>query len=130
MLIDPKLRTIFDTLYVVLGVDIQYMRDQLLEQFDRALTKRITENVLADFSSDQRGKYAAFVSRTPAFTPKDGAQFLKGLCGLPYLDKVAKQQAKVFSQEYLKQILKGSTMEQRKQVQNLLQGFSKGYPQQ
>lgn len=130
MLIDPRIRTIFDTLYTVLGVDIQYMRDKLLEQFDQELTRRTMGNVLAGFSDDQRRKYETFVNRSTALTPKEGAQFFEELCGRVYIEKVAQKEAKAFSEEYMQHILKGSTEEQKRSIQTLLQDFSKGYPQQ
>lgn len=129
LLVDAKLSRWLDTLYRILGVDIQYMRDQLTAQFDQVLSRRLLEKVIAGLTKDKRREYESFINQSAGFTPPEGAEFLEKLCGRAYLEKTARQEAQIFGQEYLGKLLQGTTDSQRKQVQAALREVRQGYPQ-
>ena len=120
-MIDSKIRILLDYIYRILGVDIQYIRDQLLGQFEQGFARHALEKVVQGFSPDQRSKYENFTAQEPKPTIQQGAQFLVQLCGRPYLENLAAQEARTFAREYLEQMLKEASEAQKIEVRAVVQ---------
>ena len=122
---DESLRTFFNRVHSILGMQTQEARDRALNDFERTVAERGMLSVLSQLSEAQREKYGTFLESVAESSAEESAKFLESLCGRGVIEKTFQEVSARYAQEYMQKMLASASEAQRQEVKQALEELKK-----